>query len=647
MHVHYALYADSKETTNFICRVDTFPKLLLHQASTRGGQSAVRIKRLGLWEAFSWEKVCVQAKNLAFGLLEIGVKPGDTVAVVSSNTPEVFIKIAAIQVIGAVPVPLHADITGDHLAHALNKTGVQYAFANDQQQVDTLLDVMSQCSRLKQIIYVSPRGLANYDKMLVRNIRDIIDSGSVYAKSQPEGFFESLVQKTREEDTAFIFFSSGVSARNPKAVPLTHRNLLSVGRYIAKTEGINASDEILSFMPIAMPASLLYGYVLSHIVGLCVSCPESGETVLENLREIGPTLLYAPPHVYKYLVSSIYNRIEFSKGLQRWLYRRYVEQSPPISSKSKSFLRRLHDILGKLMVLSPICNVYGLTHVRVAMTGGDAISDKAVGLFRALGITVKQIYGSTETSACITIPVNGHDETGEHVAGSVGHAIEGVEIKIGDHDEILCRGLNTFSGYYNDDEATQKAFDGDGWFHTGDIGGLDDHNALHIIDNLNAVGKLENGQTFLPKRIENQLKSSPYIKNVFVTGGRGDFLSALVVIDDTTISNWADQNNIRYTGYVDLTARPEVENLIQKEFQEVNEKFTAASQSQPPVKSFILLGRDFSIQANELTWTNKLCRSHLAENVRPLIDAIYDKRQVVEFNDGTNEAQMEYRICTV
>jgi len=627
--------------------VDTFPKLLLHQASSRGSQPAVRMKRLGLWEVFSWQKIFALAEELAGGLLETGVKSGDNVAVISSNTPEVFVKIAAIQAIGAVPVPLHADITEDQLAHALNKTGVQYAFAKDQQQVDTLLDVMTQCSRLKQIVYVSPRGLANYDKALVRNIRDIMGSGSAYAKLQPKGFFESLIEKTKEDDIAFIFFSSGVSARNPKAVPLTYRNLLSVGRHIVKMEEIHANDEILSFMPIAMPASMLYGYVLSHVAGFCVSCPESEETVLENLREIGPTLLYAPPHVYKYLASAIHNRIEFAKGLQRWLYRRHVEQPSPAYSRLKGFMRHLHNVLGKLMVLSPICNVYGLTHVRIAMTGGDAISDEVVGLFRTLGITIKQIYGSTETSACITMSANGRDETDEHVAGSVGRAIEGVEVKIGENDEILCRGSNTFSNYYNDEEATRKAFDGDGWFHTGDIGRFDDSNALHVIDSLDAVGKFENGRTFQPKRIESRLKSSPYIKNAFVTGGRGDFLSALVVIDDTTISNWADQNNIRYTGYMDLTTRPEIESLIQKQFQAVNEKFTASDEPQPPVERFILLGRDFSIQANELTWTNKLCRNHLAENFRSLIEAIYDKQQTVMFTDEVSEAHMEYKICTV
>ena len=481
----------------------------------------------------------------------------------------------------------------------------------------------------------------------MRNIHDIMASGSAYAELQPKGFFESLIEKTKEDDIAFIFFSSGVSARNPKAVPLTYRNLLSVGRYIVKLEEIHASDEILSFMPIAMPASLLYGYVLSHVAGFCVSCPESEETVLENLREIGPTLLYAPPHVYKYLASAIHNRIEFAKGLQRWLYRRYVEQSSSIDSKPKGFMWHLHNALGKLMVLSPICNVYGLTHVRIAMTGGDAISDEVVGLFRTLGITIKQIYGSTETSACITMPIDDRDETGEQTVASVGHAIEGVEVKIDENNEILCRGSNTFANYYNDDEATRKAFDEDGWFHTGDIGRFDDGNALHVIDSLDAVGTFENGQTFQPKRIESQLKSSPYIKNAFVTGGRGDFLSALVVIDDITISNWADQNNIRYTGYMDLTTRPEIESLIQRQFQAVNEKFTVSDEPQPPVKHFILLGRDFSIQANELTWTNKLCRNHLAENFRFLIEAIYNKKQSVKFADEVNEVHTEYKICTV
>ena len=628
--------------------MDTFPKLLLQQATVRGNQSAVRIKRLGLWEVFSWEKMLAQTKAVTFGLLEIGVRPGDAVAIISSNTPEVFFSISAVQIIGAIAVPLHADITEDQLANALNKTRVRCAFAQDQQQVDALLGVMPKCPQLRQIIYVSPRGLANYDKTLVWDIRDVMESGSTHAKSHPSDYFEQLIEKTKEEDIAFIFFSSGVSALAPKAVPLTYRNLLSVGRHIAEMENINEHDEILSFMPIAMSTSILYGYVLSHIAGFCVSFPESTETVLENLREIGPTLLYAPPHVYKYLVSSIHNRIKFSGGMQRWLYRKYahwpqatVEEAPK-SSLRKFFGCIQHILLGELMLLAPIRNIYGLSHVRLAMTGDDSVSDEVIAFFHMLGVHVRQMYGSTETSACIMISPQKHSNGAAKFSE---HAIEGAEIKLADNAEILCRGVNTFAGYYNDEDATREAFDEDGWFRTGDMGRLGDDGVLQVIDRLDAIGKLNNGQTFMPKLIENQLKSSPYIKNAFVTEGRGDFLLVIVVVDDTSTSNWADQNNVRYTGYADLTAHPEVENLVCRQLSEANKKLAATMQ--PSLQHFAILGRDFSMRASELSWTNKLCRLRLAETMSPLVNAICDNQKTVAVTDMVSEVRAEYNICSV
>lgn len=603
--------------------MDTFPKLLLHQADVHKDLPAVRVKRLGIWRTYTWGDMYSCVKDLANGLADLGVRRTKCVIVMSANTPEALFMISALQVNGAIPVPLNTNLPVSLLAPIIKMLNVRYAYGHDQQQVDALLEASEQVGvKLKHIFYTHARGLSTYDKKLICAIEAVRERGQAYAKTNLQAF-TAAIDKVQEKDTAFIFLSSGIS-KEPKGVPLSYANLLHVARYIAKVENISAHDELLSFMPLAMPASFLYGQAVSFLCGFCVSCPESGETVLENMREIGPTLFFAPAHVYKYLATLFHNRMSQGRGLARKLYDRYLEES--------SMTQR--SLLGELLVFAPIKNIYGFSHLRVAITGGDAVSENSYNLFRKLGIDIKQIYGCAETSGCITMQTAQDKEP-----GSVGHVIEGSEVKISSDGEILCRGPNVFSGYIGDGEVS--AIDAQGWFHTGDIGVMEAQQ-LSVLDRMEFLTVLDNGRKVMPKQIENAVKSSPYVKNVYAWVANNSMVCLLIVVDEGTVGNWAEQNDVRYTGYADLVDKSEVQELVASQLRE----FNAQAQTEA-VKRFVLLARDFSTEANEVTWTNKLRRPTINTHFASLMTQIGSEQAVVAHDDQVAAMQFKYRVCKV
>ena len=603
--------------------METFPRLLISQADTHGDSPALRVKRLGLWDTYTWHDLVDYVRGLANGLAQMGVQKGDKVILVSDNTPEVAFMSSALQVCGAVAVPLNGNASEKLIAYVIKSLNIQYAYAHDQQQVDSLLAAQEQSLKLKNIFYTHSRGLASYDKNLIKNIEDVRSRGEEYAAAHPEAF-QSAVNATKADDTAFIFLSSGTGA-NPKLVPLSYANMLHVARYIAEAEQITADDELLSFVPIAMPASFLYGQAASLLCGFCVSYPESSETVLENLREIGPTLFFASAHVYKYIATLIHNRITFAGKLTRTLYDRYYENAQVGES----------SIIGNLLITSPIKNVYGFSHLRVAVTSGDAINEKTFDSFRKLGIDIKQLYGCAETSGVIAMQT-----AQEKNAHSVGHKIDGSEIQITADGEILCKGPNVFSSYM---DGSSETIDADGWFHTGDLGVMKD-NELYVRDRKALVKDLGGGKQLMPKMIENEIKSSPYVQDAYVWAADNATPCALIVADEHTVGYWAEYHDVRYTGYQDLVSKKEVEELITAQLKETNDALKA-DKEQAPLQHFVLLARSFSAALGELTWTNKLCRHVIEENFSTILNQIKSESSMIKYNDPITGAQVEYKVC--
>ena len=605
--------------------METFPKLLMHQADIHANLPALRVKRLGLWNTYTWSELAHRVRGLANGLADMGVQKGEKVIVVSDNTPEVMSISLALQVCGAIPVPLNGNASEKLLAYVIKSLNIKYAYAHDQQQIDTLLSAQEQSVKLKKIFYTHPRGLSSYDQSVLQDIEKLQARGNEYAKAHQD-VFEVAVNAVDENDIVFIFLSSGTGAE-PKLVPLSYANMMHIAHYVAKVEQITAHDELLSFVPIAMPASFLYGQAISLLCGFCVSYPESSETVLENLREIGPTLFFASAHVYKYIATLIHNRITFSGKLKLKLYNRYYENAEVGKS----------SIIGNLLVAEPIKNVYGFSHLRVAATSGDAISEKTFDSFLKLGIDIKQIYGCAETGGVIAMQTAEEKE-----AHSVGHAIDGSEIKISANGEILCKGPNVFKAYTDGTSATLSE---DGWFHTGDLGVMEGKE-LYVKDRKELIKDLDNGKKLMPKILENAIKSSPYIQEAYVWSTDNATVCALIVADEHTVGYWAEYHDVRYTGYQDLVSKEEVEELITSQIKEANASL-AADKKQATLQRFVLLARKFSGHLGELTWTNKLCRHVVEENFSTILKKLESKESIVKYNDPAIGAEVKYKVCSL
>ena len=605
-------------------KLDTIPRLLRHQAEVRGDKVAMRVKHLGVWKNYTWRDVLDEVRRLACGLCDMEVAGGDTVVVIGGNTPRLFFAMTACQAIGAIPVPVYGNLAGEELADMLKRVGASCAVAEDQQQVDALLDLKRHGVELRAIIYAVGRGMSGYDRALIYDFAVVQERGDSYAALNPGRYDELVDSADAEKDTALILFSSGVVGI-PMPAMLRHRQVLGSANYVAEVERLTDQDEVLSFMPISLPPNLLCGYVLSHVSGMCLSCPESSETVMENLREIGPSVLYAPPHVYKQIRASIRERISLTRGLSRWLYDYYMERKKPIAR------RGLNDVL----VAAPVREIYGLNHLRVAFTGGDAISADVFTFFVSLGVQLKQIYGVTETFGFITMQVE------EPTEKDVGYVVRGMEVKISDTGEVLCRGDNVFSGYYRDDRATNEALR-DGWFHTGDAGELSSDGKLTVVDKMVARSRLQDGTEFMPKAIEREIKESIYINEAFVSGDGEQSLVAVVTIEDDTVAMWADRQDIHYAGFSELAQKPEVLDLVRGEIVKANERLGRSA-----VGRLFIFHRDLSPHNGELTWTHKLRRSVMHEHFGDMLRALHDGRPSFEFDDRHSGVRVNLQALSV
>lgn len=607
--------------------MDTLPKLLNHQAQIRGAKVAMRAKRLGVWKRLTWSETLDEVRRFACGLADAGVVKGDTVAVIGGNTPRIFCAITACQAIGAIPVPIYGNLAGRDLSRRLEKVAPRYVVAEDQQQVDAVLGLASQASAeapFKAVIYTSGRGMRGYDSGVVRDFEDVQRRGDEYLRANPD-FYTTAVTAGAGDDPALILFTSGVEER-AKPVVLSHRHVTNVANDVAEVEKVTEDDEALSFMPIFLPTNLLCGYVLSHVTGMCLSCPESPETVMENLREVAPSVLYAPPHVYKQIRASVRERVELTRGLSRWFYNNYVE-SPPQNKKLA--------LLGDVLVAAPIRELYGLNHLRVAFTGGDAISSDVFRFFSSVGVELKQIYGTTETLGFITMQVE------ERSADNVGHAVRGMEVKVAAGGEVMCRGDNVCTQYYRDEASTAAALDQDGWFHTGDVGTISAGGELTVVDRLAALGKLRDGSSFMPKAIERKIKESLYINEAFVSGDGEESLVAVVTIDSNTVSSWANHHDVRYTGYADLAVKPEILELIKREIGKANQRLT---DNQPTVGRFLIFNRQLSPQTGELTWTHKMRRDVMAKSFSDMLQALHAGRANFDYDDPRSGSRVSFEI---
>jgi long-chain acyl-CoA synthetase len=616
--------------------LDTFPKLLVHHAQVRGERPAIREKDLGIWQTWTWHEFAEEVRALACGLAEQGLKRGDHVALVGANRPRLYAGVAAAQCLGAIPVPLYQDAVAAEMAFPIRNAEVAHAFAEDQEQVDKLLEILPGCPMLKHVYYDDPRGLRNYTQPELMSYERLRDIGREAHRRDP-GFLQNEIAKGSSDDTAALFFTSGTTGV-PKGVVLTYRNLIERSKVVADWEGITDRDVVLAFMPPAWIGQNIFSYAQPLVAGYCICCPESAETVTNDMREIGPTYYFAPPAVFEALLTQVSVRMDDASAPKRALYHYFMNLARRVGERIMegrpvSLGERLLYALGDVLVYGPLRNVLGMSRVRIAYTGGEAIGPDLFVFYRSIGVNLKQLYGSTETSVFVCIQPNDQVKP-----DTVGPAVPGVELKFTPERELLIRSPGIFKEYYKNAEATLQAKDREGWFHTGDAGYIDADGHLKIIDRAKDVGKLADGTLFAPKYLENKLKFFPYIKEAVCFGHRREKVCAFVNIEMQAVGNWAEKRNIPYSGYTDLAARDEVYELVRECVERVNADLAQEPEiANSQIYRFLILHKELDADDEELTRTRKVRRGFIAEKYTPLVTALYDGSRTVHV-----KAQVRY-----
>ena len=486
---------------------DTFPKLLAERARTGAARPAYREKEYGIWQTYDWGHVAEQVRLLAAGLADLGFRRGDRLIVVGDNRPRLYWAMCAAQSLGGVPVPVYQDSVADELAYVVEHGGARFALAENQEQVDKLLEIQKKVPALGVIIYDDPRGMRHYDQL--QSCTDVQERGARLLASAPDTV-SAEVAKGRGSDDAIMLYTSGTTGR-PKGAVLSYDNLVWAARAGAEFDGLREGDELLSYLPMAWVGDHIFSYAQCYVVGLVVNCPESAATVMTDLREIGPTYYFAPPRVLENLITQVTIRMEDAGFLKRRMFQFFMTVARRVGpalldGRSVSPLDRLLYALGNLAVYGPLKNTLGMSRVRVAYTAGEAVGPEIFNFYRALGVNMKQLYGQTEASVFVTIHPNG-----EVYPETVGKPVGQVELRIADSGEVLYRSPGVFKEYFKNPEATNDTKTTDGWVHTGDAGYLDERGHLRIIDRAKDVGKLNDGTLFAPKFIENKLKFYPHI----------------------------------------------------------------------------------------------------------------------------------------
>jgi long-chain acyl-CoA synthetase len=619
--------------------LDTFPRLLLHHAQLRPDRPAIREKDMGIWQTWTWSQVAEEVRALACGLAALGFKRGDNLAIIGDNRPRLYWAMCAAQALGGVPVPMYQDAVAQEMVFVLQDAGIKFAIVEDQEQVDKLLEIKDRCPELRHILYDDPRGLRHYTQPFLRAVDAVQETGRSYHKNHPD-FYDREVAQGRPDDVAIMLYTSGTTGK-PKGVCQTHAAFITAARSGCEFDKLGVGDEILSYLPMAWVGDHLFSYAQALVGGMTINCPESGDTVMTDMREIGPTYYFAPPRVFENLLTQVMIRMEDAGFIKRRMFHYFMEVARRcgaeiLDGKPVGLVDRLLYALGNLLVYGPLRNVLGMSRIRVAYTAGAAIGPDLFRFYRSIGINLKQLYGSTETCAAVCLQPDGQIKF-----DTVGPPVPGVEVKIADNGEVLVRGAVLLKEYYKRPDATAEVIDEQGYFHTGDAGFFDEDGHLKIIDRAKDVGKLANGAMFAPNYIENKLKFFPYIKEAVAFGNGRDQVCAFINIDMGAVGNWAERRGIPYAGYTDLAQKPEVYELIRECVEKANAELARDPMvADSQVHRFLILHKELDPDDDELTRTRKVRRGFIAEKYAVLIDALYagKKSQFIEtqvkFEDG-------------
>jgi long-chain acyl-CoA synthetase len=605
------------------------PQLLARNVARFPNKAAYREKEFGIWQSWTWAQAAEEIEAIAMGLLALGLNKGDYVALIGRNRPAFYWSMVAIQKCGAVPVPLYQDAVAEEMAYVLEHCGARFVIVDDQEQVDKVLEVQETVHGIDEVIYLDKRGMRKYDHTHMNALEDVAAEGRAGHHR-----FEAILKEREAEldydSTCVMLYTSGTTGK-PKGVVLSNRNIIETSKNSADFDHLKAGDEVLAYLPMAWVGDFIFSIGQAMWTGFCVNCPESAETMMTDMREIGPSYFFAPPRVFETQLTNVMIRMEDAGALKRNMFKRYMDVARRVGpaildGKPVSIGDRLAYALGNIFVYGPLKNTLGFSRVRVGYTAGEAIGPEIFDFYRSLGINLKQLYGQTEASVFIT-----QQPDGEVRSDTVGVPSPGVEIKIAENGEVFYRSPGVFVEYFKNADSTADTKDAEGWVATGDAGFFEDGSGhLRIIDRAKDVGKMADGSMFAPKFVENKLKFYPNILEAVVFGNNRDRCVAFINIDLTAVGNWAERNNIAYSSYQELSQHPKVLEMIREHVEEAN-----ASVAQDPmlggcqIHRFLVLHKELDADDGELTRTRKVRRRIIEEKFDDLITALYDNKDSI------------------
>ena len=594
----------------------TLLRCLAANARAHGHRPALREKARGIWQQQTWGEWLDATLACAAGLEALGFAPGDALLVVGDNRPHLYTGLLATAALAGHPMPIYPDAAPDEVRHVLETTQPRFVLAEDQEQVDKMLELREAAPSIAHIVYDDPRGLAAYDAPGLVSWQQLIAQGAQRLAADP-ALRDALIGRARPDDPAVFIHSSGTTGR-PKGVVLSHRNLLAGVANAWRAKAFDFGEEVLAYLPMAWIGDFAFTLGAGVALRFSINIPERPETVLHDLREIAPTFYLAAPRSWDNMLTMVQVRMEDSTRLKKAVYRFFMgvataSERTKLEGGRPVLSQRLLRPIGEWLVCAPIKDQLGLTRLRHAFTGGEAIGEDTFVFYRALGVQLRQLYGQTESAA-----YNAMQEEAEVRLHTVGRPLPGVQARISESGEILIKSGSVFAGYWHNDEASRAALE-DGWLHTGDAGYVEPDGHLVVLGRLAEVVHTAQGERYIPNYIENRLKFSPWIKDVAVVGKGRETLAAIVCIDKEPVGHWAEMQGISYMSYADLSQRPEVLELVAKAMARVNATLPAGLQ----LRHFVSLHKEFDADDGEITRTRKLRRNVVEERYAPIIEAVY------------------------
>ncbi len=594
----------------------TVPGLFFAQAAKRAKHVALRRKRYGIWHRITWEEYAAQVRQVANALLALGVQRGERVGLIGENRPEWVYADLGIQTIGAATTGIYATSSPEQIHYVLDHAGCRVFIVEGEEQLDKALEIRPRLTHIEHIVVMDPEGLRTFQDPMVIMWDQFLTLGQDYARRYPSEVDERMAG-TQPDDMAVLIYTSGTTGP-PKGAILTHDNIIAATDALSDGLEFVPEDEVLSYLPLCHIAERQFSVFLPVRYGYTVNFIENVDTVMENLAEVAPPVLFGVPRIWEKLYSVVTLRVKENDIFKRWAYalaialaRRTVRRRLA-GQRDPAWLRALTRA-ADLMVLLPLRRRLGLHRTRVVISSAAPISPDLLEYFMALGLPIYELYGMTECTG----PISSNRPRAIKL-GTVGQAMRGIEIRTTPDGEILAKGRNVFAGYFREPEATVAALEG-GWMHTGDVGEIDADGYLRVTDRKKDLFITAGGKNIAPQYIENKLKASPYINDAIAIGDRKRYIVALIAIDEENVTKWAQDRRLPFTTYSDLAGREEVRNLIRGEVTAVNKTLSGPEQ----VKNFAILSKRLYMEDGEVTPTMKVKRKAIMEKYADVIGGLY------------------------